>query len=69
MKTPIRIREWCHLWEGHQRQINHLEWFLARDPGNQALSKKIDYLKEQSHILIELIRAELRPDSESQSAA
>jgi hypothetical protein len=57
------------MWEGHQGQINHLEWFLGRDPNNQALALKIDYLKEQSHILVELIRAELRPNTESHSAA
>jgi hypothetical protein len=69
METAVRIREWCHLWEGHQRQIYHLEWFLGRDSGNQALSEKINHLKVQSDILIELIRAELRPDSGSQSGA
>jgi hypothetical protein len=57
------------MWEGHQGQINHLEWFLRRDPGNQALAEKIGYLKEQSQILVELIRSELRPDTNAQSAA
>jgi hypothetical protein len=57
------------MWVSHQRQIEHLEWFLGKDPNNQALTQKIGYLKEQSHILVELIRAELRFRTESHSAA
>jgi hypothetical protein len=69
MEPATQILGWCHIWEGHQGQINHLEWFLSRDPHNQALAQKIDYLKEQCNILIELMRAELRPNTESHSAA
>jgi hypothetical protein len=69
MEPATQIRAWCHIWEGHQGQLNHLEWFLGRDPNNQALAQKIDYLKEQSHILVELIRSELRTNTESSSTA
>lgn len=69
MEISAKIREWCHMYESHQGQINHLEWFLGRDPNNQALAQKIYHLKEQSHILVELIRAELRPETQEQSAA
>src|ERR1700761_4935637 len=68
MDKAARIRAFSHIYAGHQIHLNHLEWFRSKYPDNRALAEKIEDIKRQSEILVELICAELRSDAEKGSA-